>query len=308
MSGTLLHSQHQSSTAQPIYHHHISHSPPGTHTIMQTQNEITAALVQQQHMMSLPPRDIPTFEGDPLHYRTFIKAFELGVEEKAGKADSLYYLEQFTRGQPRELVQGCQHMAPEHGYAVAKEFLQKHFGNQYKIASAYMEKALAWQTIKAEDVKTLQGYSLFLRGCCSVMEELQYMQELNMPVNMRAKLNHLASWIWSCFIERRVRILSDPLFCEIQESSGVAGIKTVTGFKAQPRNKMKGNVLATTITSMGVPEKVKEPTSHPEKAECLCCARSHSLEDCKQFKGWKHKEKIQILRRNGVLHVYVWDT
>lgn len=55
MSGTLLHSQHQSSTAQPIYHHHISHSPPGTHTIMQTQNEITAALVQQQHMMSLPP-------------------------------------------------------------------------------------------------------------------------------------------------------------------------------------------------------------------------------------------------------------
>ena len=171
-----------------------------------------------------------------------------------------------------------------------------------------MEKALAWQTIKAEDVKTLQAYSLFLRGCCSVMEKLQYMQQLNMPVNMRAKLNHLASWIWSCFIERRVRILSDPLFCEIQESSGVAGIKTVTGFKAQPRNKMKGNVLATTITSMGVPEKVKEPTSHPEKAECLCCARSHSLEDCKQFKGWKHKEKIQILRRNGVLHVYVWDT
>lgn len=136
MSGTLLHSQHQSSTAQPIYHHHISHSPPGTHTIMQTQNEITAALVQQQHMMSLPPWDIPIFEGDPLHYRTFIKAFELGVEEKAGKADSLYYLEQFTRGQPHELVQGCQHMAPERGYAVAKELLQKHFGNQYKIASA----------------------------------------------------------------------------------------------------------------------------------------------------------------------------
>ena len=158
------------------------------------------------------------------------------------------------------------------------------------------------------------------------MEELQYMQELDMPVNIRAIVSKLPFKMreqWrtiahdimettnqpTCFmdmvmfIERCVRILSDSLFGEIQESSGVAGIKTVTGFKAQPRNKMKGNVVATTITSMGAPEKVKEPTSGPEKAECLCCARSHSLEDCKQFKGWKHKEKIQILR-----HVYVWDT
>ena len=88
----------------------------------------------------MPPRDIPTFEGDPLHYRAFIKAFEQGVEEKAGKVDCLYYLEHFTRGQPRELVRSCQHMAPERGYAVAKELLQKHFGNQYKIVSAIWKR------------------------------------------------------------------------------------------------------------------------------------------------------------------------
>lgn len=40
-----------------------------------------------------------------------------------------------------------------------------------------MEKALAWQTIKAEDVTTLQTYSLFFRGCYNVIEELQYMEE-----------------------------------------------------------------------------------------------------------------------------------
>lgn len=30
-----------------------------------------------------------------------------------------------------------------------------------------------------------------MRGCCSVMEELQYMQELDMPGNMRAILAKL---------------------------------------------------------------------------------------------------------------------
>ena len=107
------------------------------------------------------------------------------------------------------------------------------------------------------------------------------------------------------FIERHVRILSDPLFGEIQESSGVAGIKTVSGFKAQPRNKMKGNVVATTVTSMEVPEKTKGFASDPGSGQLkgpnsLCCARGHSLEDCKQFKGKKHKEKVLLLRGKGV--------
>ncbi|XP_027132597.1 uncharacterized protein LOC113745279, partial [Larimichthys crocea] len=92
-------------------------------TVMQRQNEITAALVQQQFTRSLPPRDIPTFEGDPLQYRAFIKAFEQGVEDKAGAADCLFYLEQFTRGQPQQLVRSCQHLAPGRGYVVAKDLL-----------------------------------------------------------------------------------------------------------------------------------------------------------------------------------------
>ena len=198
VSGTLHHLQYQPTTTQvkeertSTHHQQLSQIPPGDLlTIMHRQNEITAALVQQQRSFSLPPRDIPTFDGDPLQYNIFIKAFEQGVEEKAGRADCLYYLEQFTRGQPRELVRSCQHMTPERGYAVAKDLLQEHFGNQYKIVTAYMEKAFAWQTIKSEDVKTLQAYSLFLRGCCNVMEELEYMQEMDMPVNMRVIISKL---------------------------------------------------------------------------------------------------------------------
>lgn len=48
-----------------------------------------------------------------------------------------------------------------------------------------MEKALAWPTIKAKDVKALQAYAIFLCGCCNVMEELQYKQELDMPTWFR---------------------------------------------------------------------------------------------------------------------------
>lgn len=160
-------------------------------TIMQRQNEITAALVQQQRCSSLPARDVPLFDGDPLQYVSFIRAFENGVEEKASHSDCLYYLEQFTRGQPRELVRSCFHMTLDCGYAKAKQLLQEHFGNKYKIATAYLERALSWPSIKGEDVNILQSYALFLRGCCNVTEELQYLQELDMPSNMRVIISKL---------------------------------------------------------------------------------------------------------------------
>lgn len=156
-------------------------------SIMQQQNDITALLVQQHSSLALPPREIPTFDGDPLKYNAFIRAFELGVERKAASSvDCLYFLEQYTKGQPQELVKSCQHMPPDKRYQRAKILLQERFGNEQRVATAYMEKALGWSPIKSEDIKALQAFALFLRVCSNAMEDVSYMSEMNMPSNMRA--------------------------------------------------------------------------------------------------------------------------
>ncbi len=119
--------------------------------IMQRQSDITAQSVQQQHSASLPPRAIPIFDGDPLQYGSFIMAFEQGVERKVTNLqDCLCYLEQYTRGQRRELIRSCYHMPNDQGYDRAKYLLKEHFGNEMKIGAAYMEKALNWTPINAE--------------------------------------------------------------------------------------------------------------------------------------------------------------
>lgn len=60
-------------------------------TIRHKQNEITSTLVKLQSLSSLPTRDIPVLDGDPLQYRNFIRAFEHGVESKANEADSRFF-------------------------------------------------------------------------------------------------------------------------------------------------------------------------------------------------------------------------
>lgn len=69
-------------------------------------------------------------KGDPIEYRSFISSFEHIIESKIEHVkDKLYYLEQYTSGQSKELVRTHFFLEPERGFAKAKELLQEHFGN-----------------------------------------------------------------------------------------------------------------------------------------------------------------------------------
>lgn len=88
---------------------------------MKKQNEITTLLIQQQCLSSMSKKEIQVFDGDPLQYQTFTKSFEHNTESKnQSHIDCLYYVEQYTIGQPRELVRSCLHMAPDRGFRKAQ--------------------------------------------------------------------------------------------------------------------------------------------------------------------------------------------
>ena len=144
-------------------------------------------LVKQRNLTTLPPQKILIFKGDPLEYRLFIRAFEHGVEDKTDSdKDRLYFMEQYTNGQSRELIRSCLHIEPERGYCEAKKLLREHFGNGNKISMAYIDKALNRPTIKSDDEEALHSFGLYLTGCLNAMGDLEYMEELHSVSNMRA--------------------------------------------------------------------------------------------------------------------------
>lgn len=159
---------------------------------MKKQNEITEMLVKQQRLSLLPSVEIPVFSGDPLHFRSFLKAFEQGIETKTDNMqDRLYYLEQFTTGQPRALVRSCMHMSPQTAYLEAKRQLEWNFGNRAKITSAFIDKALNWSVLKSDDAAALRAYTFFLRGCFNTMDEAGFIDELENSTNMRILVSKL---------------------------------------------------------------------------------------------------------------------
>ena len=161
------------------------------HQVLQKQRVITEMLVRQHNLSSLPRKEV--FKGDSLIYKSFIRSFAHTVE---GEADTyqykFYYLEQYTGGKAQDLVHSCEHMPSERGYKEARRLLQKHYGNELKISNAYMDKALNWPIIKQEDVKALNAYALFLTGCKNTMGDLEFMEEMDNPTNMRTVFSKLS--------------------------------------------------------------------------------------------------------------------
>lgn len=281
------------------------------------QNEIATLLVKQHNLASLPPREIPYFDGDPFRFHEFMRSFEEVVEKKADSpGDCLHFLEQYTRGQPKELVRSCQHMIPSQGYLRAKALLKENFGNEVKIAASYMEKALSWKVIRSEDAKALQEYGLFLRSCCNAMQDINYMNELNLTTNMQVILSKLPYKLkdkWRVvayelkerrhnqttftdivdFIERQVKILSDPVFGNIQDVTPAGG-KKMNIRTIQPKARSS---FATTITA--VPE-LKEHGKITTYRSCLFCSGEHSLDVCNKLTRRSHSEKMNFLKTKGI--------
>ncbi len=96
-----------------------------------------------------------------------------------------YFLEQHTNGLLRDLVRSCLLMNPDRGYERAKALLKEHYGDEFKICSAYMKKALEWPAIKAEDSEALQVFTLLLRSYCNEIQKKTTCQQTWKP------------WLWN---------------------------------------------------------------------------------------------------------------
>jgi hypothetical protein len=202
---------------------------------MEKQNVITETLVKQTLKSSLPTRTIPVFSGNSLEYKLFVRAFEHGVEDKTDSCkDRIYYLEQYTSGEAKDLVRSCLCLDSSVGYNKSKDLLKENFGSEYKIATSFVEKALNWPVVRSEDADALKMYSLFLLGCQNTLSDMD-LNELDHPSNIRELVGKLPFKLMSAwrkkafettdgahgrqvkfkdiviFVSRESRILNEPI-------------------------------------------------------------------------------------------------
>ncbi len=73
---------------------------------------------------------------------------------------------------------------------------------------SHIKKVLGWPSVKSEDVKSLQSYSLVLCGCWNITDAIYYMEGLEMPSNLKTIIMKLP-----CKLREKWRTVA----CELME-------------------------------------------------------------------------------------------
>ena len=97
-------------------------------TLQPQQNRIVELFAVNQNKTKLPQPCFPIFYGNPVDYRSFIRAFESLIESRTcSSTERLYYLEQYTTRNVKELKKSRHHLPPDVGYEEARKLLKKRF-------------------------------------------------------------------------------------------------------------------------------------------------------------------------------------
>jgi len=264
----------------------------------------TEALLKQQERLLLPRRELKSFDRDYMEYQLFANAFDFVVGDKVqDDRDRLYFLEQYTKGEPQDLVRSCLHLDPKIGYKKARELLNENYGDKFLIASSYSEKLLNWPIVKSEDGQELGRLGLYLTTCFSLMNGISYMSSLDhvdtlqkivakLPFELRKKWRNKCVEIkenserlaslkdLAVFVNREAKILKEPIFGKIVDHHFNAKEKTKPRFEKFATKK--SFAVSTPITM---------------KSSCLLCSGAHCLDSCERFVQSSYDERINVMKK-----------
>ena len=282
-------------------------------------SELTGMLRLQQLRATLPHRTITPYNGDPLKFCTFMKSFEYGIERKCtDNMEKLYFLEEFTTGEPNILVRGFLDKNKVSTFDDAKAALKKKFGNRHIIAEVFKDKANKWPEIKKDDVKGWTSFSIFLGEFWQTMENLEYASDVDQSVlikNLVSKLPYSVRNLWRVhadkvmeeigrmvrfrdfmeFIDKQVRIVSNPVY------GNIVNINDPVKDVSRSRQRMK-QPARSPLKSSSFNTATKEAGSDSSNYCLFCDKNTHPLEMCRVLQKKPHADRIAYMRGKGLCY------
>ena len=288
------------------------------------QAELSALIVDQQKMSSLPAQEPPIFSGSYFDYPSFISAFDAIISSRvSSEKDKLYFLSKYTSGKAHDVVKNFLTLNSDNGYEEARKLLANRYGNPVRVAEDYKVKLRNWPPIMDGDCYGLQELSDFLIRCESAMKSLRYMEELNSTKTLQeisAKLPPYLGNKWCRhardtqkksdhgvsfhhlveFIKEEAELATDPIFspgCLKKER-----MRTTEGNRSKPKRPREPD--ANTFASYS---ERRPPTSNREKhskgkkderrsSSCTICGGGHRSDTCSQLKERHIDERLEVIK------------
>ncbi|XP_033122716.1 uncharacterized protein LOC117121587, partial [Anneissia japonica] len=182
----------------------------------------------------------------------------------------------------------------KNGYAKAMSLLEERYGKPYIIATAHVKKLVDGPVIKPEDGESLQKFSINLLSCVNTLEELNCIQKLDAPDNLRKIISKLPYRIQSSWRDKVDQI--------IQKENRDVTIKDIADFvtaKARATTHPVFGVIGS--KDKNVKQNIKGINYAVEvetfQRKCSLCSGTHWLSRCGKFKQTSVPARLEFVRQ-----------
>lgn len=263
----------------------------------------------QQHqrsmveMMQIPKAELMTYDGDPLQFWEFWRAFEVNVDQTSiSKAAKLTRLLHYCRGDARRVIQACSAMQSEEGYARAKTLLEQRFGNKHKVADAWMRKVTRGNSIPPRNGIALRAMADELQVCHETLVAMGHEAEMNFQSFLAQILDRLPTHLRYRWVRRSRDILRiearAPRMVDMvafindaadEENDPVYGPSTWKKRDPPPKRDFRQKPRSTYSTNAEFPTK--------PVLKCSLCSADHRLFGCPKFKEMSPHARLDYAKQ-----------
>ena len=254
----------------------------------------------------LPTAQLSYFNGDPLNYWPFIRAFENCIASSlVDDGAKLIRLVHYCTGPARKVVEGCMIMSPAAGYARALELLNERFGNEFVILHSWIQKITVGALLKNNDRSQLQQLADDLTCCRETLLAMNACHEINNQATLLKIIERLPTYLQSRW-KREVGVMRAK-----SKSPDINDVVTfVVNAAAEANDPVYGHLNCTgraemmkqrhhTSTSASAPRGTSLVVSCSDDDKtgngklCMLCNGRHALFKCSKFISMKLDDRLK---------------
>ena len=264
--------------------------------------------------INLPRSTMMVFDGDPMNYWTFTNAFDSCVDScSVSDGVKLNRLFEYCTGKAAKVIKPCALMHPTEGYHRARILLHERFGNDFKIAEAWIRKVTEGSVIRPNNGADLQDLADDVRSCAETFGAMGRLEEIDSRVRMVKIVQRLPVYLQSrwrkeavnmkdrlgqypnirClveFLDKVANEMNDPVF-------GAVGRHQEP--KSTRRQEKSFKSFAVQASEASDPKKLSDANRHkaaPANRECPICKENHNVTNCKQFKQMPPEKRLELAK------------
>lgn len=250
--------------------------------------------------VKLPKLEVPTFDGDVLHWKQFWEQFSVSIHDRANlsNAEKLVYLQQAVKnGSAKNAIEGLSRSGDNYHEAV--DCLMSRYNRPRLIHRAHVRVIMEAPSLKDGSGKELRRLHDVIQQHLRALKSMKCEPSSSFLTSiLELKLDVDTMFEWQKHSQSKIEI---PHYDDLLEFIDLRAQASETSLPTSNKKHFRNDSSSRKSTAAGKTVASFTANSAPISSHCVVCNdERHPLYACAKFKSMSHSDKLSVLKKHSL--------